>query len=313
LAGLADHLRDKPISPKPLYTNEVVSGAARASDAVTVAEDDAEVDQEMPTVICPRLPYSPSIEEKRLHRVMHWPFRSWCPECVMGKGRESPHRYKNKPEREPVVHPVISFDYMFLDGKTPTLVYRDTMSRMVFGHTVMQKGVGDGVIVDKIVDDIDSLGYGRIVIKSDQEPAIKDLQKEVRQRRWDELQMLMSTIKEKRGTGTEVDLCSGETVLENSPAGQSKANGFIERTIQELEGQVRTVKAATERLIGAEIPRGHCLLAWLIEWCCSIINRCSKGDDGRTPMQRIRGRESHRAICQFGESVLWKPLKTAAN
>ncbi len=30
-------------------------------------------------------------------------------------------------------------------------------------------------------------------------------------------------------------------------------------------------------------------------------------------MQRIRGRESHRPMCEFGESILWRPLKTAAN
>ncbi len=30
-------------------------------------------------------------------------------------------------------------------------------------------------------------------------------------------------------------------------------------------------------------------------------------------MQRIRGRESHRPMCEFGESVLWRPLNTAPN
>jgi hypothetical protein len=231
----------------------------------------------------------------------------------MGKSRGTPHKFKSKSKREPAIHPIICFDYMFLDGKSPTLVYRDKMSRTVFAHTVTQKGIGDGWILNKVVDDLDSLGYGRIIVKSDQEPAIKNLQAEVRQMRWEELQLLMKTVKDKRGVETDIDLCSGETILENSPAGDSKANGFIERAIQELEGQVRTVKAATKKLIGAEIPRGHCLLAWLIEWCCTIINRCSKGEDGRTPMQKIRGRESHRELCEFGESILWKPLKTAAN
>ena len=245
---------------------------------------DSEVAQDVPMVICPRVPYSPSKEERRIHRITHWPFRSWCPACVMGKSRESPHKFKTKANGEPVVSPGISFDYMFLDGKSPTLVYRDKMSRSMFAHAVTQKGVGDGWILERIVDDLDSLGYGRIVVKSDQEPAIKDLQKEVRQKRWEELQMLMKTIKDRRGVGTEVDLCSGGTVLENSPAGVSKSNGFIERSIQELEGQIRTVRAATEKLINMEIPRGHCLLAWMIEWCCTVINRCSKGEDGRTPM-----------------------------
>jgi hypothetical protein len=81
-----------------------------------------------------------------------------------------------------------------------------------------------------------------------------------------------------------------------------------------LEGQIRTVEAAIENLIGQKIiPRGNCLLAWLIEWCSTILNRCSKGEDGRTPYQRIRGKESHRPVCQFGEKLLWKPFETAAD
>jgi hypothetical protein len=66
---------------------------------------------------------------------------------------------------------------------------------------------------------------------------------------------LMNVTKERRSLDTEVDLCNGEAVLENSPAGDSKANGFIERPIQELEGQVRTIKAATKRMIEREILR----------------------------------------------------------
>jgi hypothetical protein len=135
-----------------------------------VGEDasDREVAEDASMVICPRLPYSPSKEEKRQHRITHWPYRSWCPECVMGKSRGTPHKFKSKSKKEPAIHPIICFDYMFLDGKSPTLVYRDKMSRTVFAHTVTQKGIGDGWILNKVVDDLDSLGYGRIIVKSDQ-------------------------------------------------------------------------------------------------------------------------------------------------
>jgi hypothetical protein len=277
-------------------------------------EDEVMIDEpEAPIVICPRIPYSPSNNEREHHRLTHWPFRSWCAECVMGKSRESPHKYKRETGKREHELPTISFDYMFLDGKTPTIVLRDRRSRMIFAHTVTQKGASDPWIVGKIVEDIDALGYGRVVIKSDQEPAIKDLQKEVKQQRWDELVVLMEMIKDIRGIETQVVLTNGETVLENSPAGASQSNGFIERSIQELQGQIRAIKAATEKLIGTPIPRGHCVLAWLIEWCCTIINRYSKGADGRTPYQRVRGKESNRPICQFGERLLWRPLKTAAN
>ena len=155
-----------------LCTNLKVEGEARAEGSMADAAGDSEVVQDTPMVICDRLPYSPSKEERRTHRITHWPFRNWCPECVMGKSRESPHKYKTKAKGEAEVSPVISFDSMFLDGKSPTLVYRDNMSRSIFVHAVAQKGVGDGWILEKIVDELDSLGYGRIVVKSDQEPAI---------------------------------------------------------------------------------------------------------------------------------------------
>jgi hypothetical protein len=125
---------------------------------------------------------------------------------------------------------VIAFDYMFLDGKSPTLVYRDRNSRRCFAHLVSHKGIGDPWILNQIIEDLDSLGYRRIVLKSDQEPAIRDLPREVRLQRRDELVALMKVVKEGRATTTGVDLSDGETVLENSPAGTSRSNGFIERS-----------------------------------------------------------------------------------
>ena len=55
----------------------------------------------------------------------------------------------------------------------------------------------------------------------------------------------------------------GETVMEHSQAAGSKGNGFIERAVQHVEGQVGTVKAATASRVGVQIRPSHCLLAWL--------------------------------------------------
>ena len=157
------------------------------------------------------------------------------------------------------------------------------------------------------------LGYGRMILKSDQEPAIKDLQKAVQQRRWDELKGIAAAVKGKWGGETTLDLGNGGTVLENSTAGDSRANGFIERSIQEIEGQIRTIKAYVDHTIGKEIPRGHDLLPWLVSHCADSINRYSKGPDGRTAYHRIKGQESSKKVCRFGEKVQWKPLPVKAN
>ena len=33
------------------------------------------------------VPRPPSVEEQRLHRATHCPYRSWCPCCVAGRGQ----------------------------------------------------------------------------------------------------------------------------------------------------------------------------------------------------------------------------------
>ena len=87
MAGLAERPREQPISPKLLCTDPLVESEARAEGSTGDAASDMEEVGDTPMVICPRLPYSPSKEERRIHRITHWPFRSWCPECVMGKSR----------------------------------------------------------------------------------------------------------------------------------------------------------------------------------------------------------------------------------
>ena len=36
-------------------------------------------------------PKPPSKEEVRKHNLTHWPYRSWCPFCVMGRRNADPH------------------------------------------------------------------------------------------------------------------------------------------------------------------------------------------------------------------------------
>ena len=40
----------------------------------------------------------PSVEEQRLHRVTHMPYRSWCPHCVAAAANDHPHRRVPRPE-----------------------------------------------------------------------------------------------------------------------------------------------------------------------------------------------------------------------
>ena len=84
-----------------------------------------------------------------------------------------------------------------------------------------------------------------------------------------------------------------QTMSELSPVGDSKSNGLIERTIQTVEGQVRTMRCALEARIGRKLVPGGALFSWLVIHAANVINLFEIGKDGKVPYQRLRGRKLH--------------------
>ena len=75
-------------------------------------------------------------------------------------------------------------------GSIKVLVVRDNRSKAVFAHTVPVQGADEGgFAVKAIVDDVVWLGYTKLVLKTDNEPAIlKLLQESLRDlRSWSEV------------------------------------------------------------------------------------------------------------------------------
>ena len=67
-------------------------------------------------------PTMPSAAEVEEHRVAHYPFRSWCRECVMGRGLgERRGRHQDRDHRIAIV----GIDYFYITSKG--LVKRDDM------------------------------------------------------------------------------------------------------------------------------------------------------------------------------------------
>ena len=58
-----------------------------------------------------RSPCEPTREEVEQHNLTHAQFRSWCPACVRGRGKNSPHY---PVERDAEAIPIQSVDYCFL-------------------------------------------------------------------------------------------------------------------------------------------------------------------------------------------------------
>ena len=181
-------------------------------------------------------------------------------------------------------------DYCFFKDKKSDkvnsatgLVTQDRKSGGICAHVCPKKGIGGGWIVKQFVRDIKKFGYqSKIVLRSDGEPAIKDL---------------LSKVGEMRGA---------ETVLEQSRTGDSKANGRAERAIQSVEKQVRVLKIATEKSLGSRFGVKHKCFPWLVMHAADVITKCQIHRDGRTAYENIKQRKYTGLMLKWGTVVLHK-------
>ena len=91
--------------------------------------------------------------------------------------------------------------------------------------------------------------------------------------------------KEGKRVPDDVPLEEHETAVtptEHSAVGESPSNGMIERYVQSIEGQLRTIKSALEARVGARIPSTHPTMAWAVEYAAVLLNQYLVGDDNRT-------------------------------
>ena len=115
----------------------------------------------------------------------HIPFRNWCEFCVKGKCEGDP-RKKNKTDKNVIDEcqvPVISLDYTFpkdkkenraTDQGMPILVMKNSADKWTSAFVVSLK-VSNEYAIKAVAREIRNAGYNRIIIKSDQEPAVKEL------------------------------------------------------------------------------------------------------------------------------------------
>ena len=222
----------------------------------------------------------PSRKEIEEHMLTHIPFRSWCPHCVRGKARAKYHKGVKGEKHVPV----ISADYMYMESKEsedkgmPILVVKDRDSGWISARVVPKKGK-HVYAIKEMSKLIDWMGYRRIIIKTDQEPAIMDLKECVKNERPEEI------------------------MFEESPAYDSRANGEVERAIQTVQGQLRAVKDAFEARYGHEMVPEDNIIPWMVAHAASLISRYHKGQDGLTAHRRLRGKEFRADVCEFGECV----------
>ena len=117
---------------------------------------------------------------------------------------------------------------------------------------VPMKGGGSKFTVDKCVEFIDENGdrEGDIIVKSDQEPAI---------------QLLIKDLLHERSVG--------ETLVEESPVKSSGSNGVVERGVQEVENRIRAVFLSLQERMGVKLDARERIVAFIPEYVANLMNR----------------------------------------
>ncbi len=180
-------------------------------------------------------PGEPTAEEIADHRVDHLPYRCWCAPCVEGRGYGEQHR--QGPEG---AVPIISFDYLIITKRgifwrdatveksailIKIMVVKVSKSKYIGSHVVPVKGLGgDRYAAEKLRGDILWLGYSRVLLKSDNEPAI--------------LALLAAVLK-----ALKVEVLD-QAAPDHPPPYDSRANGSVENAVRQMQGLLRTLPGA---------------------------------------------------------------------
>ena len=279
-------------------------------------DDDEEEEEEAEPHRPLRDPGMPSKEECEKHCITHIPPRPWCPHCLRGKGKNRPSLRLCGAYSENLV-PRVRMDYDFLtenngdedkvenegddDGekiaktevessKQAILVMQESECRSVWAYAVDRKDATKAWMVYQLCEDLETVGLknDRIIAKTDQEASASDVAKEVARQR--------------------VSLFG--TAGDNSSVGESDTNGTIERAIQDVNGQCRTLRSALEDRIKTVVRLKSHIVPWLIRHAAYLITRCRVRPSGRTAFQIMKGRRSNGKLPEFGEIVHFMIPKT---
>ena len=284
------------------------------------AEEEAEPQRSMSD------PGKPSLAQIKEHDLTHIPMRPWCRHCVRGKAKDKASLRICGAYSENL-RPRVRLDYCFLtdnsenvdgdqdgdlaDGATTAdadgpaeetivddeqdaggkasatvLVMQESECRSVWAYQVEHKGASEEWVINQITEDLETVGLknDRIILKSDQESSATEVAKAIAKCR----------------------VTDFGSAVETSAVGDSDSNGTIERAIQDVEGQVRTLRSALEEKVAMRIRLGTSIVPWLIRHAAYLITRCRVRPSGHTSLQMMKGRRPNSKLAEFAEVVHFK-------
>ena len=134
----------------------------------------------------------PSSHERMLHELTHTPYRPWCKHCVAGRGKTRYHLRRESGKEGQI--PQMCLDYGFLGDRAelqgedgPEYVKVLTMKEQTYSAYAFEpvpiKGAGHKHNVKMVIQIIKEWGLGDLVMKSDGEPAIIDVKRQMKEKR----------------------------------------------------------------------------------------------------------------------------------
>ena len=145
--------------------------------------------------------------------------------------------------------------------------------------------------MEKLRRDMVWLGYRRVIVRTDNEPAIVAL-----------LHGVLKALK--------VDVID-QAMPDHPPAYDSKANGSIENAVRQVQGILRSHLSCLQGRLGCRIPGDHPIMAWMVQHAAWTLTIRQRGKDGRTAYERLKGRPFHKRMVGIGEVCLAKLSKRA--
>lgn len=85
-----------------------------------------------------------------------------------------------------------------------------------------------------------------------------------------------------------------------------QSSGVIERAARSVVGQRRVLRGALEGKISARMVANHPVMEWMAEYPSTVLKRYQVARDGKTPLERCKGKKGRSPGLEFGEAISWK-------
>ena len=119
----------------------------------------------------------------------------------------------------------------------------------------------------QVADDLSSLRYSEMDLKSDAEPSVE---------------VALTSVTALRDLRQ-----SGKTHYDSSVPGQPQTNGVAEKAAQDLATQARKYKIALEGRLKQHVVARTTIFKWLVQHSADTLNAHCVGHDGKVPYQRL--------------------------